>query len=115
MSIRIALLALIVTAVAGCASGQQFTSEMGSLRISGNVAENVFAPQTRTLSLHLSDANTGRPLDASDVQVKAGNERVIHAVREKTGSYTADITDAQRVNLIIVQNGRTATLALQKQ
>lgn len=111
---RIAALALGMAALAGCAVQQSFSDNLDDLRISGRLSENVFQPQVRTLSLNLSDAKTGLPLDATDVQIKAGDSGVIHATRRQRGSYVADVANAQRVNLVIVQNGRTATLALQQ-
>jgi hypothetical protein len=114
MNTRILAAALGVAIFSGCASQQDFSQSMGDLRISGNLAESASDPQTRTLSLHLADVKTGKPLDASDVEVKAGDAHVVRATRQQPGSYVAQIQNAPRVNLLIVQNGRTATLALQQ-
>jgi len=101
--------------VAGCSSGQNFSEVAGNLLVKGSVAQNLLSPLRRTLSLNLANATTGHPLDALDVEVKAGNARAIQAVRQQKGSYTASYTDADRVEVLIMTRDRAAVIALKRQ
>jgi hypothetical protein len=101
--------------VAGCGSAQNFSEVAGNVRVTGQVARSFFEPQDRTLSLNLANAVTGRPLNATDVEVKAGNAPPIRAVRGQAGSYTANFTDSDRVEVLIMTRDRAAVIALRRQ
>lgn len=107
--------AIIALLLSGCSSAQNFTEVAGNLIVKGSVAQGPFSPQSRTLSLNLADAATGHPLDAQDVEIKAGNARAIRAVRHERGAYTADFTDADRVEVFIMTRDRAAVIALRRQ
>lgn len=113
---RIYLLAVLAAlALSGCAAQQTFSEVSGDLRVTGTVVQNLLSPQSRTLSLSLANAATGNPLDASEVEVRAGNARPVRAKRKQTGTYTADFSDADRVEVLIVTSGRAAVIALVRQ
>lgn len=113
---RIYLLTLLAAlALSGCAAQQTFSEVTGDLRVTGTVVQNLLSPQRRTLSLSLANAATGHPIDANEVEVRAGNARPVRATRKQTGNYTADFPDADRVQVLIVTSGRAAIIALVRQ
>lgn len=99
----------------GCASGQTFSDVVGPMRISGQLQENILSPQDKTLSLHVTDASTGYPIDATSVQIKTGNSRVVSANRRQLGSYEAHISGADKFEVYVVAKGQAAVIALQRQ
>lgn len=104
--------ALFLTA---CSANQGFSQDFGSLRVSGSLAENVFAQQTRTLRLNVTEIPSGRAIDASDVEVQAGRAPVIHAVRSDHGSYSAKIPYARHIRILVIAGGRTVTMELKQE
>lgn len=102
--------ALFLTA---CSTNQGFSQDFTSFRVSGTLSENMFAPQTRTLQLKVTDS-TGRDIDASDVEVQAGRAPVIHAVRSDHGAYSAKIPYTRHIRILIIAAGRTATMELKQ-
>jgi hypothetical protein len=100
---------------AGCSSSQSFSEVAGNVRVRGEIRQNVLEPQRRTLSVNLSNAQTGRPVDAMDVELKAGSSHTIHPMHERKGSYSASFADTDRVELLIVTSNRAAVIALQRQ
>lgn len=105
-------LPLLLTA---CANGQNFSEVAGDLRVQGRVEQSLFEPAHHTLSLDLSNAQTGRPIDALDVELKSGNSHVIHAARQSKGAYSATFSDTARVEVLILTANRAAVIALQRQ
>ena len=108
------VLPALVLALASCARAQSFSEVAGNLRVSGQVESDPISPQRSRLSLNLANAQTGHPLDATDVELKAGGAQPIHAMRAQTGSYTANFTNADRVEVLILTRDRAAVIALQQ-
>jgi hypothetical protein len=115
--IRKALLAACALALlAGCSSGRSFTDVVGNLRVTGDVHEGLLARDRGTLNVHLYDASTGYPVDANDVQVKAGRMASVHASRRQLGVYSADIANRRHIDLLITtRDNRSVFIALQQQ
>ena len=101
--------------LAACSGAQNFTEVAGDLRVHGSVEQSLFEPAHHTLSLNLSNAQTGRPIDALDVELKQGNSHVVHAARQSKGAYSATFTDTARVEVLILTANRAAVIALQRQ
>lgn len=109
------VLPVLAMLACGCSEEQKFSDVAGNLRISGDLQKNVLSPQTSTLALHLTDASTGYPLDATDVQIKPDNAQAIHAARQQLGSYIVHFTDADRVDVLVITHDRAALIALKRQ
>jgi hypothetical protein len=110
----IALLAALA-ALAGCSSAQSFTDVEGSVRISGQVQRQLFNLKDTTLSLYLTDAATGYPIDAHDVQVHTADGRTVAAKRAQLGSYSASIPDSDRIDVLVSAHDEIARLSLKRQ
>lgn len=101
--------------LAACANGQNFSEVAGDLRVQGHVQQSFLHPERRMLYLDLSNALTGRPVEALDVQLKFGGTHVTHAVRQSAGTYSATFDDMNRVEVLILTPNRAAVIALQRQ
>lgn len=110
-----AVLLAVPLLLSACASGQSFSEVTGDLRVQGHVEQSLFEPAHHTLSLDLSNAQTGRPVDAVDVELKSGRSHVVHAARQGKGAYSATFNDAPRVEVLILTANRAAVIALQRQ
>lgn len=101
--------------LSGCASPRSFSDVVGNVRVTGEVQQNALQRDIGTVDVRLYDARTGYPIDASDVQIKAGRERSVHASRKQLGVYTADIAERHHIDLLITtRDDRSIFLALQQ-
>jgi hypothetical protein len=84
------------------------------VRISGQVQRQVTDLQHATLSLYLTDASTGYPLDASEIDVRTSDGRAVPAKRAQLGSYIATIPDSDRIDVVVLARDQTARLSLKR-
>jgi hypothetical protein len=101
--------------VAGCSSAQSFTDVEGSVRISGQVERQFLNPQSTTLVLDLSDASTGYPIDAHEIDVRTADGHTVSAKHAQLGSYSATVPDSDRIDVLVVAHDETARLSLKRQ
>lgn len=104
-----------LAALAGCSSTQSFTDVEGTVRISGHVQRELFNLKDTTLSLYLTDAATGYPIDAHQVQIHTADGHTVAAKRAQLGSYSATITDSDRIDVLVSAHDETARLSLKRQ
>ena len=108
-----ALAALALTAA--CSSGRSFSDVVGNLRVTGSVNEDARSSRAG-LHVELSDASTGHPVDARDIEVEAGRTQPVHAQRKQLGTYSAQIPNRRKIDLVITtQDNRSVFIALQRQ
>ncbi|HLI96347.1 MAG TPA: hypothetical protein VKT72_09705 [Candidatus Baltobacteraceae bacterium] len=115
MATKLRLIALPALALlAACSSGRSFSDVVGNLRITGDVAESTFS-QRAGLDVQLYDASTGYPVDARDIEVRAGRTKPVRAIRKQLGVYAANIPNRERIDLFITtQDSRSVIIALQQ-
>jgi hypothetical protein len=114
MKLRVVLLAGVAV-LSACSSARPFTDVVGNVRVSGDVQEDAFSRETGTVNVQLYDVSTGYPVDASDVQVRAGREAAVHATRKQLGVYSANIANRRHIDLFITtRDNRSIFLALQQ-
>lgn len=112
---RVLALFAAVAILAGCSSAQSFTDVEGSLRISGQVQRQITDLQHATLSLYLTDASTGYPIDASEIDVRTSDGQTVAAKRAQLGSYSATIPDSDKIDVVVLARDQTARLSLKRQ
>ncbi len=111
---RIAIIAALA-AVTGCSSAQSFSDVEGSVRISGQVQRQLINPQNTTLLLDLTDASTGYPIDAREIEVRTADGHTVSPKRAQLGSYSATIPDSDRIDVLVLAKDETARLSLKRQ
>lgn len=83
------------------------------MRIDANLGVDPLSWHARTLLVTLTDATTGIPVKGT-VEVLAGGGRVTKASPTGTGSFRADVPDADRIQLLVLTRDRVAALALER-
>src|SRR5579872_5905791 len=115
MATKLRFIALPALALlAACSSGRTFSDVVGNLRVTGDLTQSAFSHRAG-LDVQLYDASTGYPVDAREIEVRAGRTRPVRATRKQLGIYKADIPNRQRIDLFITtQDSRSVIIALQQ-
>lgn len=101
-------------ALAGCSSAQDFTDVGGGVRISGELQRSLLHREVATLSLSLSDAQTGYPIDASQIEVRTDDGRTVAAKRTQLGTYSATISDSDKIDVLVFARNQTQLISLKQ-
>lgn len=115
MTLRAAFCLVALTLLAACSPAQSFSDTVGNVRVTGDLQQGLFAGKTGTMNLQLYDASTGYPIDASDVQIRAGREPSVHASHKQLGVYSASVPARRHIDVLITtRDNRSIFLALQQ-
>jgi hypothetical protein len=103
-----------LAALTACSSAQNFSDVEGGMRIAGQLDHRFIDLQHATLSLYLTDAGTGYPIDAKEIEVRSDGQ-TIAAKRDQLGSYSATVPDSDKIDVLVLARDEAARLSLKRQ